>query len=262
LPLTFESGAFRWSASWPMTLLTVLGVVAFILLGRWQWHRAQQSQTLQAQFRAGTDALTDLDHHPAASLPRYAHVSAHGHYDGTHQFLLDNMSHDGYPGYQVLTPLTLADGRTLIVNRGWVPISQSRRDLPNVALPADPDGIADPGGLTDRGGLPAAPMGRLDNLPVPGIALGHAAPASGGTWPKLTSFPTMADLSTALGRPLESRQLLLDADQPLGYVRDWQPPGMSPARHLSYAIQWWGFAAVAAVLYVSLNRRRQLPVRA
>lgn len=245
MPLTFESGAFRWSASWSMTLLTVAGVALFILLGRWQWHRAQQSQALQAQFRAGTDALTNLDDHAVRALPRYARVGAHGRYDGAHQFLLDNMSHDGYPGYQVLTPLMMADGRTLIVNRGWVPLSQSRRDLPNVALPATP------------GGGTVAATGRLDNLPVPGIALGRAPPAPGGRWPKLASFPTMADLSTALGRPLEPRQLLLDPDEPEGYVRDWQPPGMSPAQHLSYAVQWWGFAAVAIGLYTWLNRRRR-----
>jgi surfeit locus 1 family protein len=250
LPLTFESGAFRWSASWPMTLLTVAGVVLFVLLGRWQWHRAQQSQALQTQFRAGTDALTDLDDHAVQALPRYARVGAHGRYDGAHQFLLDNISHGGYPGYDVLTPLTLADGRTLVVNRGWVPLTESRHDLPDIALPADPAAST------------VATTGRLDNLPVAGIALGHAPPAAGGTWPKLTSFPTMADLSAALGRPLEPRQLLLDAGAPLGYVRDWQPAGMSPARHLSYAIQWWGFAAVAAVLYARLNQRRRAPVPA
>lgn len=250
MPLTFESGALRWSASWPMTLLTAAGITLFILLGRWQWHRAAQTQALQAQFRAGTDRLTDLGTHAVAALPRYARVGAHGHYDGTHQFLLENMSHDGYPGYDVLTPLMMARGRVVMVNRGWVPLSQSRRDLPDIALPAA--SAAEAVSLT----------GRLDNLPVPGIALGHAPPASGGNWPKLASFPTMADLSAALGRPLEPRQLLLDADQPSGYVRDWQPPGMSPARHLSYAIQWWGFAAVAAVLYATLNRRRRAPVPA
>jgi cytochrome oxidase assembly protein ShyY1 len=72
----------------------------------------------------------------------------------------------------------------------------------------------------------------------------------------------MADLALALGRPLESRQLLLDARAPLGYLRDWQPPGMSPAQHLSYAIQWWSFAALALVLYAALNRegrRRTAP---
>jgi len=99
-------------------------------------------------------------------------------------------------------------------------------------------------------------VGRLDDLPVAGIALGHAPPAADAPWPKLTSFPTMADLSAALGQPLESRQLLLDAGQPAGFVRDWHPSGLGPARHLSYAVQWWGFGALALGLYGYMNWRR------
>jgi surfeit locus 1 family protein len=260
LPLTLKIGAFRWSASWFTTLLTAVGIVLFILLGRWQWHRAQQSQVLQTQFLAGTDTLTDLAQHATGTLARYARVRVRGQYDGAHQFLLDNMSHDGAPGYEVLTPLTLADGRALIVNRGWVPITESRRALPDVALPAAAASATAATG--DAAATLATPIGRLDNLPVPGIALGHAPPAAGGSWPKLTSFPTMADLSAALGRPLEPRQLLLDAAQPQGYVRDWKPPGMSPAQHLSYAIQWWLFATLAALLYALLNRRRRTNAQA
>lgn len=224
-----------------MTLLTITGVVIFVQLGRWQWHRADHSRALQAQFIAGTDAVVDLQRQPIGALPRYTQVEARGRYDSAHQFLLDNMSQDGAPGYEVLTPLTLADGRIVIVNRGWVPLTDSRQDLPDIALDGSPD---------------AQPRGRLDNLPVPGISLGHVPPAAGGSWPKLTSFPTMQDLAAALGHPLQPRQLLLDPRQPRGYVRDWKPPGMSPAQHLSYAIQWWGFAATALLLYALLNRRK------
>ena len=225
-----------------MTALTLLGVALFVLLGRWQWHRAAQAQALQQAFIQGSGARADLDRVPAAALPRYGAAAVRGRYDAAHQFLLENISHGGMPGYDVLTPLQLAGGRTLIVNRGWIPLTESRRELPDVRLPEAGDTEA---------------YGRLDNLPVPGIALGRAPPLRDAPWPKLTSFPTMADLSTALGRPLESRQLLLDARAPLGYLRDWQPPGMSPAQHLSYAIQWWTFAAVALVLYGALNRRRK-----
>jgi cytochrome oxidase assembly protein ShyY1 len=66
----------------------------------------------------------------------------------------------------------------------------------------------------------------------------------------------MADLSAALGQPLQSRQLLLEPGQPAGFVRDWHPPGLVAARHLSYAIQWWAFGALALVLYGYMNWRR------
>jgi surfeit locus 1 family protein len=240
LPLTFETGRFRWSATWSMTLLTLAALLLFVRLGLWQWHRAQHKQALAADFGAGGQSVGDLDARPVSEFPRYAQLRLQGSYDGMHQFLLDNMSHDGRPGYEVLTPLRLTDGRTVMVNRGWLPLTASRSQLPQVAL----DFAA-----------PQTPVGRLDDLPVAGIALGHVPPAAAAPWPKLTSFPTMADLSAALGQPLQSRQLLLNPDQPLGYLRDWHPSGLTSARHLSYAIQWWAFGALALVLYGYMNWR-------
>jgi cytochrome oxidase assembly protein ShyY1 len=69
----------------------------------------------------------------------------------------------------------------------------------------------------------------------------------------------MADLAAALGRPLQSRQLLLDPQQPAGYLRDWHPTGMGPSRHLAYAVQWWLFGALALTLYGYLNWQRGAP---
>ena len=241
MPLTFEIGRFRWSATWPMTLLTLAALLLFVRLGLWQWHRAQHRQELAADFGAGGQSVVDLGARAVSEFPRYAQLRLQGSYDGEHQFLLDNMSHDGRPGYEVLTPLRLTDGRTVMVNRGWLPLTASRSQLPQVALDSP---------------APQTPVGRLDDLPVAGIALGHVPPAAAAPWPKLTSFPTMADLSAALGQPLQSRQLLLNPDQSLGYVRDWHPSGLSSARHLSYAIQWWAFGALAVGLYGYMNWRR------
>jgi surfeit locus 1 family protein len=55
---------------------------------------------------------------------------------------------------------------------------------------------------------------------------------------------------------LQHRIVLLDPESPGGYVREWSPAGMPPSRHFSYAIQWWGFAAVLLVLYFGLNFRK------
>jgi surfeit locus 1 family protein len=241
LPLTVKSDHFRWSASWLMTLLTLAAVLLFARLGVWQWHRAQEKAALQEQFTAGSRAVAVLPPGSTDVVPRYAQLKAAGGYDSLHQFLLDNISHDGRPGYEVLTPLRLRDGRTLVVNRGWMPLTGPRSQLPDVRF--------DPGSMLSV-------TGRIDNLPVVGISLGHVPPASGASWPKLTSFPTMSDLSAALGAPLESRQLLLDPGEPFGFVRDWQLAGFGPARHLSYAVQWWSFAALALVLYGYLNWQR------
>jgi cytochrome oxidase assembly protein ShyY1 len=50
--------------------------------------------------------------------------------------------------------------------------------------------------------------------------------------------------------------LLLDPGAADGYVRDWQPPGLAPARHWAYAIQWWAFALTLIVLWIVLAVRR------
>ena len=194
-------------------------------------------------FARGADAPLPLGTRDLGSLGRFKRVSVTGG-PGRHQFLIDNQSHGGLPSCTVLTPLRLGDDRVLMVNRGWVPFTGSRAHLPQIGLNA-----AGPVTLT----------GRLDNLPVAGLALGHAAPAADGSWPKVTGFPTLADLATALHQKLQPWTVLLDPGSGDGYVRDWQPPGLSPLRHWSYAIQWWGFAVTLLIIWGIMSARRQEP---
>jgi surfeit locus 1 family protein len=246
--LRVEFGDCRLVGSWWMTILTVVGVLLFAQLGRWQWHRAEEKRALAAAFVAGAaDFSSDLGRRSTAELPRYTQVRVHGQYEPGRQFLLDNMTHAGRAGYQVLTPFRLDDGRLLLVNRGWVPLPGERRDvLPDLSL-------------TDSGVVSIG--GRLDTLPVAGLASGQARPSPESPWPKRTSFPSMAQLGLALGQTLEPRQLLLAPGESQGYVRDWQDAsaGFPPERHVSYAVQWWGLGALSLFLYLFMNmecRRR------
>jgi surfeit locus 1 family protein len=240
MPIRFSALGRVFAPSWPVTLLTLILLIAFVSLGRWQWHRGEARQAQWAAFEAETAATTtasdDLD-----KAPRFSRVAVDGHFDPRHQFLLDNRSHAGQPGYEVLTPLVLANGRRLLVNRGWVGFTGYRDRLPDISLGDD---------------APLRISGRLDELPAAGLASGRAAPAVDASWPKLTSFPTRQELEAALGEPIAQYILLLDPDVPGGYVREWSPPGLSPDRHFSYAIQWWGFAVVLLVLYFGLNFRK------
>lgn len=225
------------------TLLTIAACALFVRLGLWQWHKGVDRQLEWTRFARGADTLLELGAHSLDDVPLYQRVSVTGTLDGTRQFLLDNRTYRGRAGYEVLTPLLLSAGRPLLLDRGWVPFTGSRRELPGVALPA---AAAQPVSLT----------GRVALLPAAGLAAGHAAPDPKAPWPKVTSFPSPVELSGAYGRPLETRIVLLDAAAPFGYVRDWQPPGMTPLRHFSYAIQWWAFAALAIVLWAVTSTKR------
>jgi surfeit locus 1 family protein len=233
-----------FAPSWGFTTLTVLLCVAFIYLGRWQWQRGDARQAEWDKFAAGSGQIVPLGSRGLDEVARFQRVSVAGRFNPDRQFLLDNRTYQGRAGFEVLTPLQRDAGRVALVDRGWVPFSGLRDRLPGVAL-------------KPRGEVLI--MGRVANLPAAGLASGRAPPAAEAPWPKVTSFPTMDQLSRAMGLPLEPYILLLDPTEDDGYVRDWHPPGMEPIRHWSYAVQWWSFAVVLFVLWAGLSTRKTQP---
>lgn len=240
MSLRIPIGARVFAPSWFFTILTVVLCVLFFYLGRWQWHRGELRQAEWDRFASGAERVVALGTAGVDSVGRFQRVSVVGRLDPDHQFLLDNRSYQGRAGFEVLTPLQRPNGRVVLVDRGWVPFSGLRQQLPDVAL--QPAGVI-------------TVVGRVDNLPVAGLASGRAPPGS-TPWPKVASFPTLSQLSSALGVALEPSIILLDPREANGYVRDWHPPGMEPIRHWSYAVQWWSFGVLLLVLWVIMSLRR------
>ena len=240
--LSFGRRVFAPSAAF--TVATLLLCALFVRLGTWQWHKGTQRQEQWTGFARGADQVIALGARAVSDVPLFQRVRLTGRLDAAHQFLLDNRTYRGRAGYEVLTPLTRAGAAVLLVDRGWVPFSGSRARLPDIAFEA---------------AAPVTLSGRIAELPSPGLAGGRAAPDARAPWPKVTSYPSAGELSAAIGAPLAARMLLLDPQAPFGYVRDWQPPGMAPLRHLSYAIQWWSFATLALIAWAVMSARRNPP---
>jgi surfeit locus 1 family protein len=225
--------------------LLALGVV-FASLGAWQLRRADASGTVRAQFD-GSVTEVQLPALPSAlaEAERFKRVAISGEYVDRPQFLLDNMVHEGVAGYHVLTALRIAGRREhLLVNRGWVPAGGDRRVLPRVAV----------------GGEPRTVAGRVERLPRPGMRLGPTAESGdAGDDVLVLQYPTASELALRLGEPVYDYQVLLDAAAPDGFVREWQPPGVAPERHIAYAGQWLALAigAVAAVVVMAYRTARR-----
>jgi surfeit locus 1 family protein len=208
--------------------LLVLFAGALAGLGVWQLRRADESRAIAGRFAAALDE-PPLGRAPEALADeqRFHRLEVPGRYAPDRQFLLDNRVHDGVAGYEVLTPFALADdGGTLLVNRGWVPADPDRRVLPDVRVGSEPRVV----------------RGRMERLPRPGLRLGASQPAAQEGPVAVVVFPTAAELATLAREPLLDYELLLEPDEPAGYVRDWRAPGLAPERHLAYAGQWFVFA--------------------
>jgi surfeit locus 1 family protein len=234
-------GRRRFSPSPAFTVLMLLLCILFIALGRWQWRRGTYRSAEHARFERGAHQVVALGSTPLARLPDYQQVSLTGTYDPAHQFLLDNMSYRDLDGYQVLTPLERPGGEVVLVDRGWVPFLGSRSKLPDVSI---------------KSARLVTITGRVGDLPAAGLASGRAPPPDSGPWPRVTSFPTLPQLSGVLGRPLGSRIILLDPRAADGYVRDWRLPGIPPMQNFAYAFEWWCFAITAVVIWVVLSSKR------
>ena len=228
----------RFRPGIPATVFAGFFLPLLLALGTWQVDRAGEKQALFDDFAAGGEAVAlEAKSRGLEELRRYAPVRATGRYLPDRQFLLDNMVEGGQAGYRVITPLLIAEGHAVLVDRGWVPRDFSTSVPPSIEVDGTPRTVA----------------GQLDHLPRPGIALDSRAEPG---WPKVVQFPTLAELSGWLGLDVVPGLLLLDPDAPDGYRRAWRPSDFGPERHIGYAFQWFALAATLVILYFAWSFRK------
>lgn len=219
----------------------VIGTVVVAMLGSlglWQITRGLDK-------RAGLDAYTSEGgferYYDGMDVRPFQKLRVEGTYDTERQILIDNMVVDGRNGHFVLTPLRLsADEPLLLVNRGWIERAPRDRIESRIELRA--------GRLTVQG--------RVGRLPRAGMRMGDPF-ADAGEWPKHAVYPDATDVADQIGNPILPYVLLLDENEPHGFVRAWEPEEMSASRHFGYAFQWFAMAAVLSALLIFRFRRKR-----
>ncbi len=219
-------------------LMAVLTIPLFVALGFWQLQRAEQKQGLNDLRQNRTqDEIIKLDGtapDDAESL-RYRRVRIEGIYDGAHQFLIDNQIQGGAAGFHVLTPFRLrGSDKAILVNRGWIPLGSDRQALPDIGLPPDAG---------------ESLTGMIDLMHRVGFQLSGADTPTAG-WPSLVQVPNPDRLAERLGYPLLPYQVLLSPEATAGFSRKWQVSQLDPGKNRGYALQWFLFAAVAAIIFI------------
>lgn len=229
---------YNFKPGWVPSLATALLLPLFVSLGMWQLHRAKEKESLHALRLARRDApefaVGGPQGLPELDRDRYRRVVIEGVYEAEQQILLDNQIVGHQPGYFVFTPLRLS-GREqrILVNRGWVAGIPDRSSLPEVPVSAVPRGV----------------RGTIDKFPAVGWRLrGAEIPTPG--WPAVVQLLDAAALAQHLGYPVAAYQVLLDPAEPEGYIREWKAADPDAGKNRGYALQWFSFAAILAVLFI------------
>jgi cytochrome oxidase assembly protein ShyY1 len=219
-------------------LLVVAGIVAMVNLGFWQLRRLDERRDFNANVEARSELPAEpLDDVLASGPPEeieWRTVSVAGRYLAGEQFVVVNRSQGGRAGENVVTPMALGDGRTVLVNRGFVPLT--------VGAPPAPDGLVDVVGRVRRsqerrtGQLSDPSVGELtavQRLDIPRLE------------PQLPGdvVPVYIDLLTS------------DPPEAAGLPEPVLRPPLGEGPHLSYAVQWFVFSVCVAIGWVLAVRR-------
>jgi surfeit locus 1 family protein len=264
----------------PRSVLALVGLCVgalilfsgFVALGTWQVYRRSWKLDLIAR-------VDERVHAPAVPAPgasewaevtaansEYRHVRASGVFLNDFETLVQATTGLG-AGYWVLTPLRLADGSIVLINRGFVP--PERRDraahgASSATSPATVTGLlrmTEPGGAFLHQNDPAA--NRWYSRDVQAIAaarrLSHVAPyfidadaATDGAASADAAAGAPASAGAAPGAPADAR---LGAAAPVG--------GLTVIAfhnsHLVYSITWYTLALmVAGGMWIVIREERRL----
>ncbi|WP_286689765.1 SURF1 family protein [Aeromicrobium sp. REDSEA-S38_B2] len=136
---------FLLSARWIGFFLAVVALaVVCVLMGDWQWHKREvrhESNERVEQHLAADPVPLDQVAPVGLKVTKdleWTRVVAQGRYDPTSQVTVKFSTRDGRPGAEVVTPLLLDDGSAVLVDRGWVPTSNTAAAPSDV--PAPPSG--------------------------------------------------------------------------------------------------------------------------
>ncbi len=198
-----------------------------VRLGIWQLDRLGQRRARNAVVaaRLALPAVA-VGRGTVPDSVRQRRVVARGVYDFARERVWPGRSFDGTPGVALVTPLRLADGSAVFVDRGWVPSPDAYHV--DRAIYREPDTTR----VEGLGVVVPPPRGRGDVDPS---ALRDSMP-----------YPLL---------PFIVQQTGASPVRPPGLPRRWPSPALDDGPHLSYAIQWFSFALIIVLGTGALLRK-------
>jgi len=211
--------------------LAVVFALACVGLSKWQVDRTNDARyanlLVEHNFNARPAPLASVlpNLSSFSEKDEWKQVTVRGTYISDDELLARNRPLDGNPGFEVLTPLLLADGSVFIVDRGYVPIG-NKQDKPD-SIPQPASG-------------PVTVVVRLQEseptLDGRSAGSGEVATIHLPTVAKLVNKPTF---TRAYG--LMVSEIPATGTRPIAQPK----PTLDEGLHISYAVQWILFGVMA-----------------
>ena len=233
----------RWIG---LALLMATAATVMVGLGLWQLDRYELRSAINARIDAAGTApprqLAEVLDPPGASRvgpapadgATWSRVSVTGRYDPAHEIIARARTVNDRVGFEIVTPLVLADGTAVLVDRGWVPPAGAGAATPPLVPPAPTGEVTVVGRVhapESRGGAPEPFAGASSVRRIAPQML-----AAGLPYPVYGAYLTLEEQTP----PADPAFVPIAPN----YENAWMNAG--------YVVQWWAFATLALVGYVVL----------
>jgi cytochrome oxidase assembly protein ShyY1 len=219
---------------WRTALFALSLIPLFVALGFWQLDRADEKRSINArwdrQVRQAPEPLETLPE-PSPALA-FRPVLVSGRPIPGRDFLLDNRINQGRYGVEVISPLAMASGQIVLINRGWLAADPTRQSLPTV--PPLPGGV-------ELEGHVYVPPGKS-------YVLGEVAADS--AWPRMVQAAPVPALAEMLGERVYPYMVRLAPGSDGALLADWPLVNAQPEKHTAYAFQWFAMATALFLLFM------------
>lgn len=232
---------YRFEPKVWVILITIIAVILFLELGKWQLSRADeknaQHEQIERYAKQPTIAL------PGTSIKlqeyQYRDVEVRGEYLFEHTIYLDNKIHQGRAGYHIITPLKIANSSLyVVINRGWVATGDDRSLLPK---------IPEVEGEVKITGMVVSPEIRTLKL------------SDKLTENQVWGYFNLERFQETTGLELQPIIILQKNEVADDLIRDWHKPDSGASKNIGYAVQWFLLAGTAIIIFIVLNVKRKNP---
>lgn len=242
-------------------LLALILVPVLISLGLWQLDRADEKRVIdQGVNEAIAKPVLSINDTDLTKLKNeiYRTASITGKFDIKQQYLLDNRTYKGKPGYHVISSFifehnleNVLSNYAVLINRGWITYQGTRDNISNIALDNEIKKIT----------------GSIKNIPESIVLKDKDETASSNLIFKAeeTQLEGISLIQSIQLERLEKNldyellPIIIELDKTIndGFVREWQPYFGSIDKHNAYAVQWFAMAIILLFLLLKLNIRKR-----